>query len=180
MENVVPIPTEFNWPEVAEVLLEREHAWPLATAEWHQIELTPSIVILWLFMCHNIKPTSHRTTFPDQIVGFIYHLVRDCKIDLATLIYNQIQTLVTWRDRRTTLVFPSLISDICRAAGVTILPEEVPEKPSLLIKRTTFGAQERARIRHREEQDRERKGQQQAAQGQGPDDAEMPQAPPPQ
>ncbi|XP_022855963.1 uncharacterized protein LOC111377136 [Olea europaea var. sylvestris] len=58
--------------------------------DWYQIDLTPSIAILWLFICHNIEPISHRTIFTNQKARFIYHLVRGNKIDLATYIYNQI------------------------------------------------------------------------------------------
>lgn len=75
-DNISQIPIDFPWPEVVEVLLGREAAWPLQTEEWYQIELTPSIAILWLFICHNIEPTSHRSTFPDPRAGLLYHLAK--------------------------------------------------------------------------------------------------------
>lgn len=75
--NVVPIPRNFNWHEVVEALLGRKNAWPLQPAEWHQIEFTRSITILWLFMCHNVELISHRITFTNPKAGFIYHLVRE-------------------------------------------------------------------------------------------------------
>lgn len=50
-------------------------------------------------MCRNIKPTTHWTTFTNPKAGFIYHLVRGQKIDLFTLVYNQIHALGTWGDR---------------------------------------------------------------------------------
>ncbi|CAA3029815.1 Hypothetical predicted protein [Olea europaea subsp. europaea] len=155
VENVVPLPIDFHWNEVAEVLMGRENAWPLETTEWHQIELTPSIAILWFFKYHNIEPISHRTTFPNQTAGYIYHLAQGSKIDLATHIYDQLHSLGTWRDRRSTLILSSLISGICRAAGVALLLQELLEKSSPMITRTIFEAQTRARVKHREEQENE-------------------------
>lgn len=73
--NAVPIPGNFNRNEVAEILLGCENAGHLQTTKWHQIELTPSIAFLWLFMCHNIDPTMHKTIFTNPTIEFIYHLV---------------------------------------------------------------------------------------------------------
>ncbi|XP_022868241.1 uncharacterized protein LOC111387879 [Olea europaea var. sylvestris] len=131
-DNITPIPSNFNWNEVAEILLGRQNAWSLPTTAWHQIELTPSIAILWLFMCHNVEPTSHMTTFTDPTTGFIYHLVRGNKIDLATLCYNQIHHVGTLGDRHSSIIYPSLISGICLAAGINIAPGEAPAKPNPL------------------------------------------------
>lgn len=96
--NMVPILSNFNWNEVADVLLGRENVWPLQTAEQHQTKLIISIAILWLFISHNIEPITHRMTFTYPKVGFIYHLVWGNKIDLATYIYDQIHTIGTWGD----------------------------------------------------------------------------------
>lgn len=169
----------FNWVEVAEVLFGRENAWPLRTADWYQIDLTPSITILWLFICHNIELISHQTIFTDQKAGFIYHLVRGNKIDLATYIYNHIHVIGAWGDRHTSLIFPSLISGICRVAGIQVQLGEVPEKPSPFIKRLTLEAQDRTRIKHQQKLENERQRQQLGAEGQVAADFEMPQAPPP-
>lgn len=159
-DNITPIPGDFNWDEVVEILLGRQNAWLLPITEWHQIELTPSIAILWLFMCHNIKSTSHRTTFTDPTAGFIYHLVWENKIDLTTLCYNQIHHMGTLGDWHNSMIFPSLISGICMVASVNIAPGEKPSKPSTIIKRSTLEAQDRARIKHREKQEDERRRQQ--------------------
>lgn len=97
-------------------------------------------------MCHNTEPTSHCTTFTNPKVGFLYHLVRGHEIDLATFIYDQIHTLGMWGDRHSVLIFSSLISGICQAAGVPIPSGEVTEKPSIPIRRTTLEAQDRARV----------------------------------
>lgn len=102
--NVVAISGNFNWHGVAQVLLGRENAWPFQIAEWHQIKLTPFIAILCLFICHNIEPTTHMTIFTDSKAGFIYHLVRENKIDLATYIYNQIHTIGIWGNRQCLLI----------------------------------------------------------------------------
>jgi hypothetical protein len=177
--NVVPIPEDFNWHEVAEILLGRENAWPLPTADWHQIELTPSIAILWLFMCHNVEPISHRTTFTNPRAGFIYHLVRGNKIDLATYIYNQILGTGTWGDRHYSLIFPSLICGICRAAGIQIQPGEAPEKPSPFIKQSTLEAQDRARLKHQQKLENARRRRQLNEEGQADADLDMPPIPPP-
>lgn len=63
--------------------------------------------------------------------------------------------------------------------GINITPGEAPAKPSLFIKRSTLEAQDRARVKHRENEENERR-RWQAEQGQAPADQEMPQAPPPQ
>lgn len=122
--------------------------------ERYQIELTPSITILWLFICHNIEPTMHHTTFLDPKASFLYHLVWGQKIDLASLIYEQIHKLGVWGDRRNSLVFPSLISGICKSAGITFLSGKHSEKPSPFIKLITLEAQDIARAKHRELQER--------------------------
>lgn len=176
-DNITPIPGAFSWNEVVEILLGRENVWPLQTVEWHQIELTRSIGILWLFMCFNIEPTTHRTTFTDPTAGFLYHLVGGLKIDLATLIYHQILMLGMWGDRHSALIFPSLISGICKAVGVPIPSGEVPEKPSAPIRRLTLEVQDRARARHQEKLAENARRQQAAAAGQEGVDVEMPQAP---
>lgn len=43
------LPSDFHYFNGVEVLLGRENAWSLQIAEWHQIEVTSSIVIIWLF-----------------------------------------------------------------------------------------------------------------------------------
>lgn len=178
-DHIVPIPEDFPWPEVATVLLGRDNAWPLDTEEWHQIELTPSVALLWLFICYNIEPTQHRSTFQDPKAGLLFHLVRGHKIDLATLLYEQIHTLGISGDRRNSLIFPSLISGICKRAGVPIPPGELPVKTGSFIKRSSLEAQNRARARHQDIQRRAIQGQQAApAQDVGVDDMDMPPAAP--
>lgn len=139
-DDITPVPGDFPWETVAEVLLGRANAWPLPTPVWEQIQLTPSIGILWLFMCYNVEPTSHRTTFTDPTAGLIYHLVRGQKIDLATFIYDQIHYLGTSSDRHHSLIFPCLISGLCRQAGVPIPSSELPEKASTVIRQSTLEA----------------------------------------
>jgi hypothetical protein len=175
--DITPIPGDFHWETVAEVLLGRANAWPLPDPIWKQIELTPSIGILWLFLCHNVEPTTHRTTFTDPTAGLLYHLVRGHKIDLASFIYDQIHSHGISADRHRSLIFPSLISGICQQAGVTIPSGELPERASPFIKLTTLESQDRARAKHRAAQERARHRQQPAAHDQ---DADMQEAPPPQ
>lgn len=172
-DNVVPILGYFYQNEVADVLLGFENAWPLQTVEWHQIELTPSIAIIWLFMCHNVESNTHRTTFTNPMTGFINHLVRRQKIDLATFIYNQMHTMGTQENKRCPLIFSSSVDDICKAVGVTILSGEAPEKSNPFIKRTTLEAQDRAREKHQEKMERDARKQQPADLGQAAEDVQM-------
>lgn len=111
----------------------------------------------------------------------LYHLVRGNKIDLAALIYEQIHTLGLSGDRRNSLIFPSLISSICKRAGVTFPAGELPVRSSPFIKRSTLEAQDRARLKRQEAQVRAHQAQQPPVQGDEAEDVAMPQAaaPPP-
>lgn len=73
--NIVPIALEHNWLELAQVLYGRENAWPLRTIEQRSNELTLSVALLWIFICHKIDPTLHRTAFNNAKAKFLFHLV---------------------------------------------------------------------------------------------------------
>lgn len=53
-------------------------------------------------------------------------------------------------DKWYSLIFSNLISDICRAMGITITSREAPKKPNPFIKCTTLETQDRARDKHGE------------------------------
>lgn len=108
-------------------------------------------------MCHNIEPTSHRTTFTGLHGGFLYHLASGLKIDITNFIYDQIHTLGVWGDRHNALIFPSLI--IYKVAGVPIPSGEVLEKTSVPIRCTILEAHDRTRVRHQKLAERARRQQ---------------------
>lgn len=128
--------------------LGEKNTWPLQNEQWRQIELTSSIAILWLFIHYNIELTSHRTTFANPKVGFIT-TCRGVKRSV-TLIYEHIYSQGVWGDRHYFLIFPSLISEICKNVGITIPFGELSKRPSAFINRTTLEAQDKARKKHRE------------------------------
>ncbi|XP_022878955.1 uncharacterized protein LOC111396712 [Olea europaea var. sylvestris] len=76
------------------------------------------------------------------------------------------------------MIFPSLISGICLAVGVTVEAGEMPGKLSPLIKRATFEAQERARMRKREQDRLEQQRHNEQGEGQAAENIHLPQAPP--
>lgn len=86
-----------------------------------------------IFICYNIDPTSHRTTFNHAKAKFCEPFSLGLKIDLVKNIYNLIFELRTQADCLYTLIFPSLINGICSAFGKRLLLREQPVGTSVSI-----------------------------------------------
>ncbi|KAL2517764.1 Uncharacterized protein Adt_14011 [Abeliophyllum distichum] len=97
---------------------------PLPGRDFEHIKLTDSLLILNVFVSHNIDPTRHRTTINDARARLLYHLAHGRKMDLENYIYTLISMLGFQTDKRHAAIFPALISGICEAAGVHISPAE--------------------------------------------------------
>ncbi|KAL2517977.1 hypothetical protein Adt_14224 [Abeliophyllum distichum] len=110
--------------EVARFLYGRDDAWPLPGRDLEHSKLTDSLLILNVFVSHNIDPTRHRTTINDARARLLYHLAHGRKMDLGNYIYTLISMLGFQTDKRHTAIFPALISGIYEAAGVQISPAE--------------------------------------------------------
>ncbi|KAL2497371.1 Envelope-like protein [Abeliophyllum distichum] len=123
-DDVHPLPTIQDMGEVARFLYGRDDAWPLPGRDFEHSKLTDSLLVLNLFMSHNIDPTTHRPTINDARVRLLYHLAHGRKIDLGNYIYTLISMLGFLTDKRHTAIFPALISGICKEAGIQILPAE--------------------------------------------------------
>ncbi|KAL2506362.1 Uncharacterized protein Adt_21983 [Abeliophyllum distichum] len=123
-DDIHPLPSIQDMGEVARFLYGRDDAWPLPGRDFEHSKLTDSLLILNVFVSHNIDPTRHRTTINDARARLLYHLAHGRKIDLGNYIYTLISMLGFQTDKRHTAIFPALISGICEAAGVQISPAE--------------------------------------------------------
>ncbi|KAL2518053.1 Uncharacterized protein Adt_14300 [Abeliophyllum distichum] len=123
-DDIHPLPSIQDMGEVARFLYGRDDAWPLPRREFEHSKLTDSLLILNVFVSHNIDPTRHRTTINDARARLLYHLAHGRKMDLGNYIYTLISMLGFQTDKRHTAIFPALISGICEAAGVQISPAE--------------------------------------------------------
>ncbi|KAL2465495.1 Envelope-like protein [Abeliophyllum distichum] len=123
-DDIYPLPSIQDMGEVARFLYGRDDAWPLPGRDFEHSKLTDSLLILNVFVSHNIDPTRHRTTINDARARLLYHLAHRRKVDLGNYIYTLISMLRFQTDKRYTTIFPALISGICEAAGIQISPVE--------------------------------------------------------
>ncbi|KAL2471673.1 Uncharacterized protein Adt_39809 [Abeliophyllum distichum] len=134
-ENVHLLPTIQDMGEVVQFLYGQDDAWPLPGKDFEHNKLKVSLLILNLFVSHNIDPSTHRTTINDARARFLYHLARGRKIDLESYIYTWISTLGFQTDKRHTAIFSTLISGICKEVGVQISTAELVMKSRRPINR---------------------------------------------
>ncbi|KAL2542747.1 Uncharacterized protein Adt_03725 [Abeliophyllum distichum] len=137
-DDIHPLPSIQDMGEVARFLYSRDDAWPLPGRDFEHKKLTDSLLILNVFVSHNIDPTRHRTTISDARARLLYHLAHGRKMDLENYIYTLISMLKFQTDKRHTAIFPALISGICEAAGVQISPAEPVMKAKGPINRFTL------------------------------------------
>ncbi|KAL2462057.1 Uncharacterized protein Adt_45477 [Abeliophyllum distichum] len=122
--DIHPLPSIQDMGEVAWFLYDRNDAWPLPGREFDHSKLIDSLLILNIFVSHNIDPTRHHTTINDARARLLYHLAHGIKMDLRNYIYTLISMLGFQTYKRHTAIFLALITGICEAAGVQILPVE--------------------------------------------------------
>ncbi|KAL2465611.1 JmjC domain-containing protein [Abeliophyllum distichum] len=134
-----PIPADFDMTQVAQFLYGRADAWPLAGPKFLHNQLTESLRIFHIFVCHNIDPTSHRTDFKESRAQFLYHLASGHRIDLGEHIFRFIVDLASQYASGRSPMFPCLISALCLAGGVPLLPHEEPENHEPPITKRTLG-----------------------------------------
>ncbi|KAL2474685.1 Uncharacterized protein Adt_35421 [Abeliophyllum distichum] len=92
-DDVPPLPTIHDMGEVDQFLYDRDDAWLLLGKDFGHSKLTDSLLILNLFVSHNIDLTTHRTTINDAKAQFLYHLAYERKLDLESYIYTLISNL---------------------------------------------------------------------------------------
>ncbi|KAL2491697.1 Uncharacterized protein Adt_27325 [Abeliophyllum distichum] len=134
-----PIPADFVMTQVTQFLYGRADAWPLAGPKFLHNQLTESLRIFHIFVCHNIDPTSHRTDFKESRAQFLYHLASGHRIDLGEHIFFFIVDLASQYASSRSPMFPCLISALCLANGVPLLPHEEPESPEPPITKQILG-----------------------------------------
>ncbi|KAL2491837.1 Uncharacterized protein Adt_27465 [Abeliophyllum distichum] len=117
-EDIHPLPTIQDMGDMAQFLYGREDAWPLSGRDLEYNKLTDSLLMLNVFVSHNIDPTTHRTTINDARAQLLYHLTHGKKIDMENYIYTLISTLDFQTNKRYIVIFLALISGICEEAGV--------------------------------------------------------------
>ncbi|KAL2453132.1 hypothetical protein Adt_49368 [Abeliophyllum distichum] len=80
------------WVEVAQFLYGRDDAWPLPERDFEHSKLTDSLIILNVFVNHNIDPPG--TVLRNMMLGtrLLYHLAHGRKMDLGN-IYTLISML---------------------------------------------------------------------------------------
>ncbi|KAL2519349.1 Uncharacterized protein Adt_15596 [Abeliophyllum distichum] len=108
-------------------------------ADFDMTQLTESLRIFHIFVCHNIDPTSHRTDFKESRAQFLYHLASGHRIDLGEHIFRFIVELASQYASGRSPMFPCLISALCLAGGVPLLPHEEPENHEPPITKRTLG-----------------------------------------
>ncbi|KAL2506148.1 Uncharacterized protein Adt_21769 [Abeliophyllum distichum] len=121
-DDIHPLPSIQDMGEVAQFLYGRDDAWPLPGRDFENSKLIDSLLILNVFVIHNIDPTRHRTTINDARARLLYHLTHGRKMDLENYIYTLISMLGFQTDKRHIAMFLALISGIYQAVGVQILP----------------------------------------------------------
>ncbi|KAL2526277.1 Uncharacterized protein Adt_11331 [Abeliophyllum distichum] len=134
-----PIPADFDMTQVTQFLYGRADAWPLAGPKFLHNQLTESLRIFHIFVCHNIDPTFHRMNFKESRAQFLYHLASGHRIDLGEHIFRFIVDLAAQYASSRSPMFPCLISALCLADGVPLLPHEEPESPEPSITKQTLG-----------------------------------------
>ncbi|KAL2541597.1 hypothetical protein Adt_02575 [Abeliophyllum distichum] len=86
--------------EVARFLYGQDDAWPLPGRDFEHNKLTDSLLILNVFVSHNIDPTRHRTMINDARARLLYHLAHERKMDLGNYIYTLISMLFVLENAR--------------------------------------------------------------------------------
>ncbi|KAL2517473.1 Uncharacterized protein Adt_13720 [Abeliophyllum distichum] len=92
-DDIHPLPSIQDMGEVAQFLYGRNDAWPLPGRDFEHSKLTDSLLILNVFVSHNIHPTRHRTTINDARARLLYHLAHKRKMDLENYNYILISML---------------------------------------------------------------------------------------
>ncbi|KAL2526473.1 Uncharacterized protein Adt_11527 [Abeliophyllum distichum] len=142
-EDIHLLPIVHDISDVAQFLYGRDNARSLLRKDFEHSKFTDSLLILNLFVRHNINLSTHRTTINDARARFLYHLAHGRKIDLGSYIYTQTNNLGFQKDKRHTTIFSTLISSICDVAGVQISLAEPVVKPKGPINRFALENEQR-------------------------------------
>ncbi|KAL2525652.1 Uncharacterized protein Adt_10706 [Abeliophyllum distichum] len=137
--DIEPIPANFDMTRVTQFLYGRADTWSLAGPKFLHNQLTESLRIFHIFVCHNIDPTFHLTDFKESRAQFLYHLASGHKIDLGDHIFRFIVDLASQCVSGRSSMFSCLISALCLADGVPLLSHEEPESPEPPITKRTLG-----------------------------------------
>ncbi|KAK2658792.1 hypothetical protein Ddye_005325 [Dipteronia dyeriana] len=85
---------------------------------------------MWnIFISHLIRPRSHRTTVPFEVATILHCIKKNELINVGSIIRWEIAQLGQRRVERQPLIFPYLIKDLCRRAGVEMGGERLESPP---------------------------------------------------
>ncbi|KAL2480309.1 Envelope-like protein [Abeliophyllum distichum] len=93
--DIEHILANLHMTQVTQFLYGRVDAWPLVGPKFLHNQLTKSLRIFHIFVCHNIDPISHRTDFNESRAQFLYHLASGHKIDLENHMFRFIVDLAS-------------------------------------------------------------------------------------
>ncbi|KAL2518136.1 Uncharacterized protein Adt_14383 [Abeliophyllum distichum] len=122
--DIEHVPAELDMTLVLQFLYGRTDVWPIVGPKFLHNQLTESLCIFHIFVCHNIDPTSYYMDFNESRVQFLYHLASGNKIDLENHIFCFIVDLASPCVSGRSSMFSCLISIICLLEGVLLLLDE--------------------------------------------------------
>ena len=84
------------------------------------IDLT-TIAKVWVkFLKSRLMPTTHTTTVSQERLILMYVIVKGLPIDVGSIIEKEIRDCAIKNHKAATLLFPSLITNICVVSGVRL------------------------------------------------------------
>ena len=102
--------------------------------------LTLVAKVWYNFLCAKIKPSLHLSTVTKDKTILLYAVTKGFKFDIETVIERGL--IGSTRERCTSsLIHPSLIIELCRSVGVSMLDskEQVQQRLSIQLLRVKFG-----------------------------------------
>ena len=103
--------------------------------------LTPLAKVWHNFLCVKIKPSLHLNTVTKDRTILLYAMIKGLQFDIGTVI--ELGLIESTHGRCTgALIHPSLITQLCRAARVSIFDskEKVQQRIPIPLPRTKFGS----------------------------------------
>ena len=85
--------------------------------------LTPVAKVWYNFLCVKIKPSLHLNTMTKDKMILLYAMTKEFQFDIGTIIERGLMESTHGRCTGA-LIHPSLITELCRSAGVPMLDSE--------------------------------------------------------
>ena len=107
--------------------------------------LMPVAKVWYNFLCVNIKPSLHLSTVTKDQMILLYAMTKGFQFDIGTVIkWGLIES--THGRCTSALIYPSLITELCRLAGVQMLDseEQVQQRLPISLPRVKFGSPDKS------------------------------------